>query len=379
MDIRSSIVTKLLKRPSSLADLAERTGASLPTIRRAVAELERDFWVTNSGRVESTGGRPAKLYSLDLRFRTLVGVHLAHPGMRLVATDLHGNVVASTAPNDLIELDPETVHTAIVRFVDGLRSEHQQRHLSGIGVATPGFVDQQSGTVITIGRVPHWDNLPLKARLEEATGVSVVVSNDFDALAAREFEIAEGAINRAYVGFGEGLKFTIFLGEAPYSGPFGNAGLVGSAALLERYGDDVARLFTVSGLVAAWAKASGRDDNLATHHPDTTRKSFAGVLEMAAAGKDPAAAIVSEFTDALGAEVAALVHLVQPSLLVIGGALAGAPQAVLEGIETATRKRLPTLIDNSLIFRRARAKSTEDTAIGATTVFLQSILETIFK
>jgi len=378
MDIRSLIVNLLLKRPSSLADLADQTGASLPTIRRAVGELERDRWLTATGRVEATGGRPAKLYSLELRFHTLVGVHMAHPGMRLVATDLLGNVVAADAPASLIDLDPETSHAAILRFIENLNSSQPLRSVTGIGVATPGYVDQQSGTVITIGRVPHWNNLPLKARLEEATGVGVAVVNDFDALAAREFEIAEGGRNRAYVGFGEGLKFSIFIEEASYSGPFGNAGLVGRAALAERYGGSVARLFTVSGFVAAYAEASGEDPPSYVNHPDDVHQHFTTALELAAASEQPASEIVSAFVDALGSEIAALVHLVQPSLIVVGGALAGAPVTVIDAIESATRKRLPTLIDNSLIFRRARARSENDTAIGAATVYLRAALPSLF-
>ena len=68
------------------------------------------------------------------------------------------------------------------------------------------------------------------------------------------------------------------------------------------------------------------------------------------------------------------VHLIQPGLLVIGGALAGAPAPVLDRIEAAVRSRLPTLLDNALIVRQARVAGPEGTALGATRLLLQRFL-----
>jgi len=76
----------------------------------------------------------------------------------------------------------------------------------------------------------------------------------------------------------------------------------------------------------------------------------------------------------LGDQIAAFVHLLQPELLVIGGGLAGAPSALLDRLEANLRRRLPTLLDNALIVRRARVVAPEATAVGATRVFLQRFL-----
>jgi predicted NBD/HSP70 family sugar kinase len=376
MDTSRSILAHLRAQPASLADLAAATGASLPTVRRAVQDLVAARWIRAVGREEATGGRPATLFGLDDAVHTVIGVHLAHPGMRLVATDLRGRIVAEEVP-ELVDLDPDAVHAAVLAFLQRLRADLPGRRPLGVGVATPGYVDPTSGTVITIGRVPHWDNLPIRARLEEATGLPVEVGNDMDALATAEFGAGENGRTYAYVGFGEGIKFTLFLRGLPYRGPFGNAGLVSRRLLADRYGAERAALLEVHGLAEAHRRACGEADDASRggrRDPAEAHRRFERLLGEAAEGRAPGARLVAEMSELLGEQIAALVHLVQPELLVVGGRLAGAPEPVRTAIEAAVRERLPTLLSNALMLRPARVVGEDATACGATQVFLHRAL-----
>lgn len=375
MDTPRSILTHLRGKAASLADLATATGASLPTVRRAVQDLVATRWIRSVGREEATGGRPATLFGLDDRVHTVIGVHLAHPGMRMVATDLTGRIVADEVP-DLYELDPDAVHAAVAAFATRLGSDLPDRRPLGVAVATPGYVDAATGTVITIGRVPNWNNLPIRARLEEATGLPVEVGNDMDALATAEFGADENGRTYAYVGFSEGIKFTMFVRGLPYPGPFGNAGLVSRRLLAERYGADRAALLEVHGLAEAYRRASGEADGTPApgRDPAETHRRFDRLMVDATEGREPAASLVAEMSDLLGEQIAAFVHLVQPELIVIGGQLAGAPEPVRASIESAVRGRLPTLLSNALMVRPARVSGEEAAAVGATRAFLQRAL-----
>jgi predicted NBD/HSP70 family sugar kinase len=375
MDTPRSILTHLRGQAASLADLAAATGASLPTVRRAVQDLVATRWIRPVGREEATGGRPATLFGLDDRVHTVIGVHLAHPGMRMVATDLTGRIVASEVP-DFYDLDPDAVHAAVRAFVKRLREDLPERRPLGVAVATPGYVDPTTGTVITIGRVPHWNNLPIRARLEEATGLPVEVGNDMDALATAELGAGEAGRTYAYVGFGEGIKFTMFLRGLPYPGPFGNAGLVSRRLLAERYGAERAALLEVHGLADAYRRAYGdaEPSHSSRRDPSETHRRFDRLLTDAADGHEPAATLIAEMSDLLGEQIATFVHLVQPELIVFGGRLAGAPAAVLASVENAVRGRLPTLLSNALMVRPARVSGEEAAARGATRAFLQRAL-----
>ena len=170
MDTQRTILTHLLARPLTLAGLGAATRISLPTLRRAVHALQRSAWVRVVGREDATGGRPANLFGVDLGTHAVVGVHLEHPGMRLVATDLAGAVLDDRVPADVGDLDHETVHAQVLAYLGHLRERLPERHVLGVALASPGYVDPATGTVITIGRVPNWNNLPICERLREATG-----------------------------------------------------------------------------------------------------------------------------------------------------------------------------------------------------------------
>ncbi|MDZ7707854.1 MAG: ROK family protein [Trueperaceae bacterium] len=278
------------------------------------------------------------------------------------------------------------MHQAVLAFLADLRRRRPERRVVGLGIATPGFIDPVTGTVVTIGRVPNWNNLPLAGRLREATGLHVTIGNDMDALASAEFGLGEEARTYAYVGYAEGVKFTMFLDGAPYAGPFGNAGLVGPELLAGGGDASDAELLRMHGLVASYEReAAGTPGPESVQGPSSqrppsprtpaqVRRRLDEILLRAAQGEQPAERVITRMLGVLGDQVAAFVHLLQPELLVIGGGLAGAPAALLDRLETNVRRRLPTLLDNALIVRRAHVVAAEATAVGATRVFLRRFL-----
>jgi predicted NBD/HSP70 family sugar kinase len=392
MDTQRAIVAQLLHQPMSLAGLGAATGASLPTLRRAVQALQRARWVRVAGRAAATGGRPANLLGVDPDTHTVVGVHLEHPGMRLVATDLVGTVLDTFAPADVADLEFDVVHGVVVAYLAHLRRRFPQRTVLGLSLASPGYVDPVTGTVITIGRVPNWNNLPICQRLNEATGLRITIANDVDSMAAGEFGANGGPRNYAYVGVSEGVKFSMFLNGQPYVGPFGNAGLV-SLRLLAASGEAgrAADVLTVHGLSDTYLRragersgdgppgASGPAGTAADGYgrvrelPDVWAR-FRAVLALVEEGDPTAVEVVGWMVDVLGAQLASFVHLIQPELLVIGGALAGAPERVLADVEASLRRRLPRLLDHHLIVRGARVTTADAAAIGATRGFVQRFL-----
>ena len=175
--------------------------------------------------------------------------------------------------------------------------------------------------------------------------------------------------------------------------PFGNAGLV-SLRLLAASGEAgrAADVLTVHGLSETYLRRAGARS--ADAGPGAAAGSagapsgghgrvselgdvwarFRTVLALVEEGDADAIEVVGWMVDALGAQLASFVHLIQPELLVIGGALAGAPERVLADVESSLRRRLPRLLDNNLIVRRARVTTSDAAALGATRGFVQRFL-----
>ncbi|NQX28181.1 ROK family protein [Microbacteriaceae bacterium VKM Ac-2854] len=160
----------------SRADLARASGLTRPTVSAIVAELVTDALVTDLGpREDPRIGKPAVLVDIDA------------DAYRIAAVDLSGTDVFTGALVNLrgavterVErrIDGATGERAIgllFELLDELGSRVPTR-LLGIGIGTPGIVDNDGVVRLSPGR--GWTNAPLGARLRERYGVPVHVGND---------------------------------------------------------------------------------------------------------------------------------------------------------------------------------------------------------
>lgn len=65
--------------------------------------------------------------------------------------------------------------------------------LAGVGLGSPGDVDQQAGTVAQAGNLPNWrDPVPVAELLGAALGTKVAIGNDVSVATRAEFELGAG-------------------------------------------------------------------------------------------------------------------------------------------------------------------------------------------
>jgi len=385
MVLHRTIIRHLLKAPMSLADLQLATQVSLPTLNKAVRALSDAQWIRVVGQAEANGGRPAMLYGVDDRTYLIVGLHLQLPGMRLITSDLAGQVLDETDLfHGVVPTTSECVG-AVSDYVTKLRTTFPSRTILGIGIAAPGFIDLSSGDIILIGRVPGWENFPICSRLQAATGVPVLVANDVDCMAFAEFQYSSESLekNLAYIGFDEGVKASLFLKGDLYKGSLGNVGLIAGHLL---HVDDLpdfqeARsLLTIKGVNQVFEKWVGdlplADQEayapliIASNH----RERFNLILKNATDEMLICQEIVRNLTKVLSVAIANMIHIVQPDVVVIGGLLSSMPKELYEDLEVAIRGYLPALISNKSILRQGRLASQNSAAIGAIQHFLQDYL-----
>jgi glucokinase len=207
--------------------------------------------------------------------------------------------------------------------------------LAGVGVGSPGDVDDDAGTVSNVVNLPGWgDAFPLAAALGETLGVPVVLGNDVQV--ATEAEAALGAA-RGYssvlgVFWGTGVGGGIVLDGKPWVGrgaageighmvvrrggawcPCGRRGCMeayaGRAAMEKRARRQVAR--GEQTVLFELMEERGRD------------RLTSGVWEHALAQGDVLAArLVERAVKAVGAAIASAVNLLDVETVVLGGGFA---------------------------------------------------------
>lgn len=380
-----SILKNLQADALSLADLQAMTHVSLPTLRKSVQELAASRWIRVVGQSEANGGRPAMLFGLDTSYFALLGVHLQLPGMRMILTDLNGDVLDEQEAHAQTQPTPDEALQTIINYAQDVRSRFPERKILGAGIASPGFTHPETGEIIRVGRVAGWDNFPICQRLGAALDVPVQIANDVDCMAFAEFRATKRSFadNLAYIGFDEGVKISMFLNGELYKGFFGNAGLISSRLLKVPDGaptaEEQSRVMTLSGInwlfeqkVTALPPSEQADYQslLAANYRQRPQL----ILARAGDGLPVCREIVLTLKQVLATAIANVIHTIQPDLIVVGGLLSALPAPLFAGLEAAIRDLLPALFANHARIEQSRTYTRNSAAQGANYHFMENYL-----
>jgi predicted NBD/HSP70 family sugar kinase len=216
--------------------------------------------------------------------------------------------------------------------------------------------------------------------------MEVVVENDIDCMARVEQRALGLKSDFLYVGFIEGIKASLYLGEQFFKGPFGNAGLIGHTIV------DPEGIVCLCGkrgcletLASSHSICDGFDKKVNELHLDdeTIRGinacgddglKFRAIVHAAESKHSPCFEIINTALNALALALSNLICIVQVKTLILGGALSTLPIGLREQFERELRKNLPSLLSHPLVIQYARATSEDIAALGAAQQFFQSML-----
>jgi len=243
---RTAVLALLARSgPLSRAEVAERLELSPATVTSVARKLLAEGLVREKGQVREGGpraprvgraaqaGRPSIPVELVPDAAHAIGVQVAHEHVTVVLTRLDAVTVHGAAH----AFDP-SLPDALDRLIALIRTEigyatSRGLPLLGAGVAVPGVVDPETGTLRMSVRL-GWTGMPLAALLREALGLPVFVDNDISAVTAAERLYGPGADRSDFllVAIGQGIGLGMVLDGAPYRGAFGAAGELGHFPVL---------------------------------------------------------------------------------------------------------------------------------------------------
>jgi predicted NBD/HSP70 family sugar kinase len=213
-------------------ELARATGLTAPTISALVADLEQDGLVSDIGPREGTRlGKPAGLVRLEDGGATVVALDLSHSDRFTGAVlDLRGAVLERASVEIGDAVGPQA--DALVHRLAGELLGKAPRRVLGIGVGTPGLVDDRG--VVRQAAHLEWTDLPMAADLTERFGVPARVGNDINlaALAVQHFRQVR-ALNLIVVSIEHGVGAGLVVGGALVEGEQFAAGEIGHVTVDE--------------------------------------------------------------------------------------------------------------------------------------------------
>ncbi len=372
--MRPSDLFELLRdgQPRTRAQLAETTGLARSTIAARIDVLLRLGLVAPYGGGVSTGGRPPSLLALNPSAWVVAGIDLGATHATAALADLAGTILVERRADLDIAAGPDEVLTWVEGVVGELLADQRRpvTQLAAIGIGLPGPVEHSTGRAINPPIMPGWDRYDVPAHVQRAFDVPVLIDNDVNIMALGErhahlHDVDDLVLIKVATGIGAG----IVSGGELQRGAQGTAGDVGHVRVA-RAAETLCRCGNVGCLEAI---AAGPALAAALRASGVEVTDGHGVVELVRSGDPAAVAAVRQAGRDLGEVVATLVNLINPSAVVIGGALAEAGESLLAGIREVVYSRSLPLATEHLQIVTSRAGERAG-VIGAAALAIEHVL-----
>ncbi len=361
-DIGGSTRTRLLRLlrdqgALSRAELADRLQVPRPRLLPDLDGLLAAGLIQEAGPAASRGGRRSTLVELDpgLRF---AAVDLGASSIDVEITDGRLEPVGARSAAADIRSGPKAILHQVNEMIAKFHAEGAFTRLAAVGIGVPGPVSFRDGVPVSPPIMPGWDRYPVREVLAREHGCPVVVDNDVNimSIGERHGGVATSVDNLLFVKIGTGIGCGIYLNGEVYRGTDGSAGDIGHIQV-DSHGP-VCSCGNVGCLEALFGGAALARDATAAAKAGTSpalaeRLSAGGaitakdVADGAAEGDVTCIRLIRDGGRRVGSVLAGLVSFINPSMIVIGGGLAGLGHILLAEIRSVVyRRSLPLATGN---------------------------------
>lgn len=220
--------------------------------------------------------------------------------------------------------------------------------VAAVGIGCGGPLDAERGVVLAPPHLPGWHDVPVTELAEQAFGRPAALDNDGTAAAAAEHRYGAGVGTRqmVYLTLSTGVGGGAVLDGRIYRGATGNGTELGHL-VVDRHGRECRGCggrgcleAYVSGTSIAERARAELDpaSSLAGLDPLTA----ADVAAHAAAGDPLAVRVWRHTVEALGTGLVSIVNMFEPELIVLGGGVTRAGDALIGPVRAAVRSTAMT-------------------------------------
>ncbi|MBV8816301.1 MAG: ROK family protein [Verrucomicrobia bacterium] len=280
-----------------------------------------------------------------------------------------GNVIETRQDGDTGALIGE-----MIKEIQSLKSRYPEVVAVGFGV--PGIIDPVKGMVIRLTNVTGWSDIPLRATIQSATGLTTNLENDAKAMAYAEWKHGAGAQvpNVVCVTLGTAVGGALILNGKLYRGANFVAGEIGQMSI-DYQGVDF--VYGNKGALEAYVghfKIAERAKEIYAAAGKTINDEEADPKNLSAAadrGDALAEAVWKDIGLKLGVGLINVIWLVNPHRIVLGGGVSQAGERLFGHIRETIRTRCAKTFWERLEIVSA-ALGNDAGIIGAATLALES-------
>lgn len=245
---------------------------------------------------------------------------------------------------------PESVIPRLLELALELAAA-EQGTISSVGISIGGPLDHTTGTVVNFPHLPGWKDVPLCAEIRTALGVPATLDNDANLGALAEHRLGAGKRydDLVYLTISTGIGGGVIIDRKLRHGIGSGAGEVGHITV--QTGGPYCACGNVGCLetMASGRAIARRAVETLTARPshgrilrdliegDTSRVTAEIVLQAALQGDDIAGKVWNETAEYIAIGLANIIHVLAPPIIVLGGGVAQAGDALIKPIRERLR------------------------------------------
>ncbi|MBB6276604.1 ROK family transcriptional regulator [Porphyromonas circumdentaria] len=346
--------------PSTITDLAHHLMLSAPTVTKFITDLEEKGCIMSYGKLETHGGRYPFLYGLHPEVGGFIGVYIHYNKLNIGYMDIVGNILKTeydipfefqNQPEKLDELS-----SLVLDFID--RHHIEKDHLLNININLPGRINSKTGYSYTFFADLQKES-SLAEILSKKMGFYVTIDNDTRGLAYGEYTQGVGASKNAkdvlYVNLSWGLGLGIILdgkvytGKSGFSGEFGHISIFDNEILCQ-CGKKGCMQTEIGGHALhreiIERVRSGETSILSNCILKGEELTLADIIEAINHGDVLCLEVLASVGRKLGRQLAGLINIFNPELVIIGGSLAATGEILRLPVETVVRTYTLNLVSS---------------------------------
>lgn len=268
-------------------------------------------------------------------------------GPFFIGIDVGGtNIKVGVVDNAGTSLSRESVPTEAARGPEiGLKNIYSATEMAiissglslddilGFGLATPGTMDIPAGMLLDPPNLPGWTNLPIRQKVADHFNKPTILQNDANAAAYGEFWVGTGrdAHSLVFWTLGTGIGCGIIVGDTIIQGEHSH-GAEGGHIIIEmdhgRY-CETGQYGTLEAYAGAKALMQRCREALDLGSPSTLNEKIAAgeeltpllIAQSAEAGDALSDELIMESARYLGIGTTSLMHIIDPDMVLFGGAM----------------------------------------------------------
>lgn len=364
--IKKKIITHYIYNGSStITDLSKELDLSIPTVTKFISEMNEDGYINDYGKLETSGGRHPSLYGLNPESGYFIGVDIKKFAVNIGLINFKGDMMelkmnipykfenTPEAMDDLCKL--------ISSFIKKTRVNTEK--ILNININISGRVNPESGYSFSQF---NFSEQPLAEVLTEKIGYQVCIDNDTRAMTYGEYlqGCVKGEKNVIFVNVSWGLGIGIIIdgkvytGKSGFSGEFGHINVFDNEILCH-CGKKGCLETEASGSALHRILLERIENGECSILSDRTKEHLLTLDEIiAAVNKEDLLCIeiVEEIGQKLGKQIAGLINIFNPELVIIGGTLSLTGDYITQPIKTAVRKYSLNLVNKDSVIMTSKLK-----------------------